>query len=114
MSELRRILRPGGVALVAHPVYPKFIARVRQKQYARQFRKGDRHYGEHTTAFWLARSRDLAVNAGFEVEFITATYLLSWSEGPIENCALWIRFNQLWGALLPSLGQELCMQLRSK
>ncbi len=112
MTELRRILRPGGMALIAHPIYPKLIARIREKQYANEFKKGNRHYGEHTAAFWPERSRHLAVQSGFDVEFMTSTYFLSWSKGPLENYSLWIRFNQLWGALLPSLGQELCMQLR--
>jgi len=112
MSEIKRILRPGGVAIVIHPVYPKLIAIIRQKQYAAQFAKGNRNYGEHTVAFWPERSRKLAQEIGFTVEFTASTYLLSWSEGPLENYKYWIRFNQLWGALFPSLGQEFCMKLR--
>lgn len=112
MAELARILRPEGMALIAHPVYPKFIAKIKERQYVKQFKSGRRKYGEHTIAFWPDRSQRLAEQAGFNVELMTSTYFMSWSKGPLENYALWIRFNQIWGALFPSLGQELCIQLR--
>jgi len=112
MSELLRILRPNGMALISHPVYPKFIAKIRERQYATQFEKGNRKYGEHAAAFWPAKSYNMAKQIGFNVEFMTSTYFLSWSTGPLENYALWIRANQLWGAFFPALGQELCLQLR--
>jgi hypothetical protein len=30
----------------------------------------------------------------------------------LEDHRFWIRINQIWGALFPSLAQELCVQLR--
>jgi SAM-dependent methyltransferase len=112
LAEIKRILKPGGVVILIHPVYPKLVAIIRQRQYAAEIARGIRKYGDHTVAFWPDRSRKLAQHMGFTVEFMASTYLLSWSEGPLENYKWWIRLNQLWGALFPSLGQEFCMQLR--
>ena len=72
MAELARILRPEGMALIAHPVYPKFIAKIKKRQYVKQFKSGRRKYGEHTIAFWPDRSRRLAEQAGFNVELMTS------------------------------------------
>jgi hypothetical protein len=49
---------------------------------------------------------------GVEVEFMSGTYLLRKKGSFLEDHAWWIRVNQVWGALFPSLSQELCVQLR--
>ncbi|MDD3248995.1 MAG: methyltransferase domain-containing protein [Smithellaceae bacterium] len=112
MTEIMRILKLQGVALIALPVYPKLIAKIRERQYISEFNKGQRKYGNHTVAFWPNRIIELALSVGFRIEFSASTYFMSWSKGPLENYKLWIRFNQLWGALFPSLGQEFCLKLR--
>ena len=112
MSELSRILRPGGMMLIGFPIHPKPLAHIREKQFAKQFAAGTRQRGQHCHAFWPSRSRKLAEDAGLEVEFMAGSHMLRWSGSPLENLASWIRLNQLWGALFPGFAGELCMQLR--
>lgn len=55
----------------------------------------------------------LIAAAGMQVEFLTGSHLMRLSGNPLENSLLWIRFNQLWGALFPSLGSEVYLQARN-
>lgn len=112
MSELARILRPGGMLLVGTPVAPKFIARFREMQFARQMQSGTRKHGQHVNMFWVKRLHRLAVQAGLKVEFSAGTAMIRKKGSRLENYALWVRINQVWAAMFPSLGQELCVQIR--
>jgi len=112
MGELARILRPGGMMLIGVPVVPRIISIMREWQFARQFKAGTRHSGNHMHAFWPARIRHIAERVGLNVEFLSGSYLLRMQGSWIENSSCWMRVNQFWGAMFPSLSQELCMQLR--
>jgi SAM-dependent methyltransferase len=112
MREIARVLRPGGLLLVGVPTAPKFIARFREQQFARELKAGKRKIGQHIHVFWAGRLRRIARQVGLQVEFSTGTALIRKKGSRLENYALWIRFNQVWAALFPSLGQELCLQLR--
>jgi hypothetical protein len=46
------------------------------------------------------------------MEFSSGTALIRKKGSKLEDYAAWIRINQIGAALFPSLGQELCMQLR--
>ena len=112
LGELQRILKRGGMLLLGVPTAPKFIARVRERQFATQLKSGTRIAGQHIHVFWPKRLRKMAEDAGFDVEFATGTSLLRKKGSRLEDYALWIRLNQIGAALFPSLGRELCMQLR--
>lgn len=112
MGELARILKPGGMLLVGVPIAPKFIAHFREKQMQKQLRTGKRKMGQHIHQFWIKRLKKLAEDNGLKVEFATGTAMIRKKGSRLENYAFWIRFNQIWAALFPSLGQELCVQIR--
>ena len=112
MGEIFRILKPGGLLLVGVPTAPAFIARMREKQFRKQLADGSRVHGQHIHVFDRERLSDLARRTGFEVEYVTGTSLIRKKGSKLEDYASWIRFNQIGAALIPSLGQELCMQLR--
>ena len=110
--ELARILRPGGTLLIGVPVAPRIIAPIREWQFRRQIRAGARERGRHIHCFWPRRVNGLVGQNGMEIEFMSGTYLLRKKGSFLEDYAWWIRINQVWGALFPSLSQELCVQLR--
>ena len=112
VSEFYRVLRPGGLLILGLPVRPKFIAKIREKQYASQLVEGTRILGEHQHSFWPDRVRQLVESSGFNIDFILGTYFIRKGGAFWENSALWMRINQLWGSLFPSLGQEICVKAR--
>ena len=112
MGEIFRILKPGALLLVGVPTAPAFIARFREKHFQKQLAEGKRVHGQHIHVFDRERLTALAERTGFEVEYATGTSLIRKKGSKLEDYAAWIRFNQIGAALFPSLGQELCMQLR--
>lgn len=112
MSEMERILRPGGMLLVSVPVVPKFISHFRKWQCAEHFKSGKRKSGQLIHTFSVSRLRRLAKRAGLEVKLLTGTSVIGKSGSRLENYAFWIRLNQMSAALFPSLGRELCVQIR--
>jgi len=114
MAEVFRILKPGGLLLLGVPTAPKFIGKLRERQFEKQLAAGTRVRGQHIHVFWKQRLRDLAERTGFRVEFCSGTSLIRKKGSKLEDYGAWIRFNQIGAALVPSLGQELCMQLRKE
>lgn len=110
--EVARILKPGGVFLAGTPVGPTPIASVRTKQLVKRDQQGrNRHWG-HVRKFCPATWRSLCHRAGLGVEMLTGSHLIRQTRSPLENHAWWIRLNQAWGALFPSLGQEVYLAAR--
>jgi SAM-dependent methyltransferase len=112
MGELARILKPGGLMLIGVPVAPRLVALVRERQFAKEFRSGKRQRGQHAHAFWPKKLCAIAEKCGLHVEFLAGTYLLRHKGLFLEDHRFWIRINQVWGGLFPTLAQELCVQLR--
>lgn len=113
LAELARILRPGGVLLAGSPVAPKWIAQAREWWLRRQLREGKRRSGDHISCFWPARWAAMVQAEGLTVEMLSGAYLLRWAGNPLENTQWWLRLNQLWGGLFPSLGGEVYVMARS-
>jgi hypothetical protein len=52
---------------------------------------------------------DLGCERGITREFcrdLSGAYLLRWMRNPLENLGWWVRANQFWGSVFPSLGGE--------
>ena len=108
----RQVRALGGVILAGSPVAPSFVARMRTAQLRSRLARGVVKAGCHINSmsgrFW----RKLVNDAGLDVEIHTGTFLIRWSKNPLENSAIWMRLNQAWGALFPSLGGELYLSAR--
>jgi 2-polyprenyl-6-hydroxyphenyl methylase/3-demethylubiquinone-9 3-methyltransferase len=113
LLETARVLRPGGVLVAASPAAPVWVGFPREMQLRHQLRRGRRRPGKHVNCFWPGRWRGLVRSAGLELEVLTGAYLLRWAGIALEDSRVWARVNQLWGALFPSLGGELCVTARS-
>lgn len=112
MCECRRILRPGGLLLVGVPIKPKWAALLRESYFRRELSKGRRKKGKHINCFWPERLQSLAENLGFRTELMSGAYFLRWKGNPLENSSWWVRLNQFFGDLFPSLGSEACFSAR--
>lgn len=112
MSEIARIMKPGGLLLVGVPVAPRLFAKIRERQFEKQLADGTRNKWQHVRVYWRKRLEQLARDTGFEVEFSSGTAIVRKKGSRLEDFAGWIRINQIAAALFPAMGQEICMQLR--
>lgn len=111
-SEVQRILKPGGVFLAGTPGAPGPLAAVRTRILRRRDRVGqNRHWG-HVQKFSPASWARLCESAGLGLEFLTGSHLIRKTGARLENKWWWVRLNQVWGALFPSLGQEIYLSAR--
>ena len=112
MAEISRLLKPGGIFLGGAPTMPGPMARLRESYFRRKLRAGELAAGGHITVLSPGRWRSLATDNGLETEFVTGSHAFRRTGSPLENQRWWIRLNQLWGALFPSLGSEAYIKAR--
>ena len=112
LHHLAEALTPGGCLLAGTPTSPSLIARWRQAYFRRKLARGELARGGHINSLSPDRWRTLLEDAGFGIDRAVGSHLIRHTGNPLENHALWIRFNQLWGALFPSLGSEICLRAR--
>jgi SAM-dependent methyltransferase len=112
MAEASRLLRPGGVFLGGAPTMPHWLARFRERYFRKRLQAGQLAAGGHITVLSPTRWRMLAEDAGLNVEFATGSHAFRKTGSSLENYRWWIRLNQLWGALFPSLGSECYLMAR--
>lgn len=130
MEEIARILKPGGIFLAGTPVTPKMASLVRQRYLRKKAVRREAAYQErvrtgtqttertrpfpHLNKFWPGRWKDLVEKHDLYLDFITGAHLIRWSGNPLENYKWWMRLNQAWGGMFPSLGREVYLQARKK
>lgn len=112
IKECVRVLRPNGILLIGTPILPRIFQIIRQWQFSRQFKRGKRRLGAHFHAFSPAVFHELTHCFDLKLEFMTGLRFLRWSGSKLENWRIWVRLNQIWGAIFPSLGREICIQYR--
>lgn len=112
MAEVSRLLKPGGVFLGGTPTMPDWLARLREKHFRKQLQHGQVAAGGHITVLSPIRWESLVKDVGLNLEFITGSHAIRLTGSRLENWRWWIRLNQLWGALFPSLGSECYLQAR--
>ena len=66
----------------------------------------------HVSVFSPTRVRRMARACGLRVEFLSGAFFVRSKGSPLENSALWVRLNVLWGAAFPSWPGELYWLMR--
>lgn len=111
-SEVARILKPGGVFLAGTPGAPGPLAAVRTRALMARDAAGQNRRWGHVRKYSPGSWHRVCTDAGLGVEFITGSHLIRRTGARLENTWWWVRLNQVWGALFPSLGQELYLSAR--
>lgn len=106
MAEVSRTLRMGGIFLGGSPTMPSWLASLREWWLRRQLRLGRVAPGGHINCLSPQRWKSLMHDTGLKPEFVTGSHALRFTGSWLENQRWWIRLNQLWGGLFPSLGSE--------
>lgn len=112
MSEISRLLRPRGIFLGGSPTMPQWLARLRERYLRRRLEEGKISPGGHITVLSPRRWSSLVTDVGLHVEFVTGSHAVRHSGNFLENYRWWLRLNQFWGALFPSLGSECYLMAR--
>ena len=112
LKEMVRVVRPGGILLIGVPIAPHPVAIFQGWLYDRGRKAGRIRARGHIQSFSPHRWKKMAGENKLEVDSMAGSHFFRLTGKFPENYALWIRLNQLWGALFPSLGSELYFQLR--
>ncbi len=114
LAEIIRILKPGGILIGATPVVPDIFTRSQETLYQRRIRHGRAKPYPHTNSFSPMRWRKLVKSNNCKCELMCGGHLLRWSDSPLENSAVWIRLNQLWGCYFSALAGEVFVVARKQ
>ncbi len=114
LREYHRVLHSGGWVLLAFPTMPGWLAPLRERSHRREMEKGDRHAFAHQQVFHPRRCRQMADATGFDVALLSGSHFFRKTGSFLENSRAWVRLNQAWSGLFPSLGSELCVILRKR
>jgi SAM-dependent methyltransferase len=107
LQKVARQIRPGGAMIGGFPVVPAAFARLRE----RKVRRTAAPMG-HVSVFSPARVRRMAHENGLKLEFLSGAFFIRSKGSPLENFALWARFNLLWGAIFPGWPGEIYWLMR--
>jgi SAM-dependent methyltransferase len=107
LRKVARRIRPGGALIGGFPVVPGPLQGLRQGK----VRKTAAPMG-HVSVFSPGRVRRMAAECGMTVEFMAGAFFLRSKGSPLENSAVWARFNLLWGALFPGWPGEIYWLMR--
>ena len=106
MAEMSRALRMGGIFLGGSPTMPSWLAGLREWWLRRKLRLGRVAPGGHINCLSPRRWQGLMQDTGLQPEFVTGSHAVRFTGSWLENQWWWIRLNQFWGGLFPSLGSE--------
>ncbi len=116
VAELCRVAKPGALLIIGVPVFPGWIAALRNS-YIRHFPRGFEWTGsDHIQTFSLKSIRELLLRGG-EVEETGVRGFRFFSGGPLrplENYRWWYRFNGWLGRKIPGLCVEVQLYLRRR
>lgn len=116
IDRLLPFLNENGILVGGSPTMPDLVGRLHESQLRRRnaSKMGDPTDNKHISVITPARMRRLARAHGLAADMLTGAFLMRFSRSILEDYALWLRANMIWGALVPSLGGEVYFSLRRR
>jgi SAM-dependent methyltransferase len=112
ISEIARVLAPGGIFCGGSPTAPAPVSFFLHRWLRNKMRNGTTGPNGHINSLSPGDWKDLLANAGLTLDFITGSHLMRLSGAALENSQAWAKLNLFWGGLFPSLGSEVYLQAR--
>lgn len=106
MSEIARVLAPGGVFCGGSPTAPALVSFFLHKWLRRRMRMGKTNSNGHINSLSPGDWKRLVRRAGLALDFVSGSHFMRVSGAFVEDYACWARANLLFGGCLPSLGSE--------
>jgi len=110
VSEIARVLAPGGIFLGGSPVAPAPVSFFLHRWLRDKRRNGTTGPNGHINSFCPGDWKNLVSNAGLKLDFLSGSHFMRLSGSAIENSQTWAKLNLFWGGLFPSLGSEVYLQ----
>jgi SAM-dependent methyltransferase len=110
MSEIARVLAPGGIFCSGSPTAPGPFSFLFHRWLRYKMRSGSTGPNGHINSFSPNDWKRLVANAGLKLDFLSGSHLMRLSGSSVENSKTWAKLNLFWGGLFPSLGSEVYLQ----
>lgn len=116
MRRVRQWIAPDGIIVGGSPTMPGAFAGLHQQWLRRKHadKMHDVRLHKHLSVISPNRIRGFAKVEGMAVDLLTGAFFLRSSGSRVENSALWLRANLLWGSLFPALAGEVYFSLRNR
>jgi SAM-dependent methyltransferase len=114
VSEIVRVLAPGGIFCGGSPTAPGPVSFFLHRRLRNKMRKGTTGPNGHINSLSPGDWKRLVENSGLTLDFISGSHLMRLSGAGLENSRFWAKLNLFWGGLFPSLGSEVYLQARKK
>jgi SAM-dependent methyltransferase len=114
MSEIARVLVPGGIFCGGSPTAPAPVSFFLHRWLRNKMRHGTTGPNGHINSLSPGDWKRLITNAGMKLDFLSGSHLMRLSGASLENSQAWTKLNLVWGGLFPSLGSEVYLQARKK
>ncbi|HZM06352.1 MAG TPA: methyltransferase domain-containing protein [Candidatus Saccharimonadales bacterium] len=106
-AKIASRMKPNSVIVGGFPSVPHWCVKLREPGL-----RANPDPGSHRCAFSPKRVRDIAQAQGLRLEFLAGAFFLRASGFFLEDYAWWLRFNLLFGALIPSWPGEIYWVMR--
>lgn len=112
MSEIARVLKPGGLFCGGSPTAPAPVSFFLHRWLRQKMRNGRTGPNGHINSFSPGDWKRLVKRAGMELDFLSGSHFMRLSGSVLEDSEIWARCNLFFGGLVPSLGSEVYLAAR--
>lgn len=114
MSEIARVLKPGGIFCGGSPTAPAAVSYFLHRYLRHKMRNGTTGPNGHINSLSPGDWKRLAEDAGLKLDLLSGSHFMRLSGSRLEDSKAWAVSNLLWGGLFPSLGSEVYVMATKK